>query len=278
MEAIMPELPEVEAIRREIEPKLIARRIERVEILLPRILRGGEAGTLGGAEVHSVERRGKYILLTTTSDIVLFIHLGMTGTLLWNPAPDRFDRFIRAVIYISNERLLFRDIRTFGGLWISTRSLPPWKSMAPDPLEEAFTIEYLAPILLRRKSPIKSTLLDQAVVSGIGNIYASEILFRAGIDPRAICSALGRKRVARIVTESRNVLTEAVAASGTTFRDFRLSDGRNGEFQNFLKVYGRAGEPCKFCGTPIRKMVQAQRSTFYCPRCQRQTRVSNGPT
>ncbi len=271
----MPELPEVESLRRQLEPNLTGRQIIAFELAMPRIVRSGDVRSLLGARITAVERKGKYLVIPSDRPAALFVHMGMTGTLLFQLEAGH-ERFIRATIRLQRGLVLFRDIRTLGGFWIATLDSPPWKNLAPDPLEPSFNLEYLSKALSHRKAPIKPLLLDQSVVSGIGNIYASEILFRAGIDPRTPAERLNARQVERLVELSRSVLLEAIESKGTTFRDFRLSDGRDGEFRQFLKVYGREGESCLKCGRKVVRIVQAQRSSYYCPACQKLPRARKG--
>jgi len=266
----MPELPEVEAIRRQLEPHLLNQKIIGFDWILPRILREGDSAALVGAQILSVQRRGKHLIIETDKPDAMFIHLRMTGTLLWG-STTLADRFLRARILLSNGVAFYRDIRTLGGIWIRPLASPPWKSLALDPLEAGFDTGYLVGQLAKRHISIKQALLDQSIIAGIGNIYASEILFRAGIHPSTIASRLGLAQVNKIAEFSNLILREAIAASGTTFRDFRLTDGREGAFQDFLRVYGKNGKPCQTCGELIQRIVQGQRSTYFCPCCQSST-------
>lgn len=264
----MPELPEVEAIRRRLEPYIVGQRIVSFTWILPRILREGDSNALIGSTIKGFHRRGKHLIIETDRPIAIFVHLRMTGTLLWGSASLE-DCFLRARIQLESGEVFYRDIRTLGGFWIRALESPPWKTLALDPLETGFTTSYLTDRLVGKKIAIKQALLDQAVVSGIGNIYASEVLFRSGVHPLQPSCHLSAREVERIVFLSRQVLEEAIASNGTTFRDFRLSDGREGSFQDFLKVYGKANQPCSKCGTLIKRITQGQRSSFFCPQCQK---------
>lgn len=265
----MPELPEVEAIRRSLHPMVSGRRCTSFDLLLPRILKSGEPKLLVGQRFIGVDRRGKHLLFRTETETILYGHLGMTGTMFLSQKTPEDLRFARAIIGIEGGRIVFRDIRTLGALHISDATHPPWKTLAPDPLAVDFNAAGVSERIRRSRIWIKPLLLDQGVLSGVGNIYASEALFRAEVDPTRRGADLTISDVDGILAATKQILLEAIEASGTTFRDFRLTDGRKGEFKNFLRVYGRAGEPCTNCGEAIQRIVQAGRSTFYCPRCQR---------
>jgi formamidopyrimidine-DNA glycosylase len=264
----MPELPEVESICREISPCLSGAKILDVNVLLPRILRSGDAASAIGREILSVRRRAKFIDLALDGGVSLVFHLGMTGQLLWDYTESLEDRYVRAILITNNGRLSFRDVRTLGGIWVVHPEQKFWDKLGPDPFSAGFSADYLQESLAGRSSAIKLNLLDQSIVGGIGNIYASEILFRAEIHPLASSCTLKAAVCVKIVEETRRTLQSAIESSGTTFRDFRLSDGREGEFAEFLQVYGRGNQPCRKCGTLIVRIVQAQRSTYFCPTCQ----------
>jgi len=264
----MPELPEVEAICRELRPKLTGQKVASISISLPRIIRQGDPTTLLETTILSVERYGKHIDIRLDMGISLFVHLRMTGQLLWEPADSRIDRFVRAIFYFGSGRLVYRDVRTLGGFWISPSTKPPWKKLGPDPFSPAFTTSYLEKALSKKSVSIKTILLDQSLIAGIGNIYASEILFYSGIRPDRSGNSLSDTELNAIITNSRLVLQSAIDSKGTTFRDFRLSDGKEGEFAEFLQVYGHENSPCRKCNNSIIRIPQNGRSTYYCPKCQ----------
>ena len=274
----MPELPEVETTRRGIAPHLIGRRITAVT-LRRRDLRWPippeVSELLPGQRIEDVERRAKYLLLHTQAGSAL-LHLGMTGVLRVLPPDalvgkhDHVDIALEAKTGEGPRVLRFTDARRFGCLlW-----QPPGTThellgnLGPEPLTDAFDGDLLWRLSRGRTAAVKLFLMDNAVVVGVGNIYASEALFAAGIDPRRVAGAVSRARYARLAAEVKRILAWAIERGGTTLRDFINPDGMPGYFVRELMVYGREGEPCKVCGTPIRQAVLGQRSTFWCPRCQ----------
>lgn len=278
----MPELPEVETIRRGIEPHVVGRSIRNVVVRDRRlrwpIPRGFER-KLTGRTIRAVERRGKYLLLdvggateASGRDRVI-LHMGMTGRLSVLDPGVTVKKHDHLDLELSDGTLLrFNDARRFGAaLWWpgSHPSHLLLRNMGPEPLTEAFNADYLVKRSRRRSAPVKNFLMDGRVVVGVGNIYAVEALFRAGIRPMRPAGRVTRAEYAALVKAVRTVLEDAIAAGGTTFRDFRGSDGAPGYFVQELFVYDRAGEPCRRCGTPIKRLVIGQRSSFYCPRCQK---------
>jgi len=266
----MPELPEVESIRRRLSRHILGKPILSVETELPRIVRQGELSQMVGLSITSIDRQGKYLVFKTNSLLILYAHLRMTGTFLYfDNAEDRVKDHICARWEFADGELLYRDVRTLGGLWVSVDGVPPWKALGLDPLDKKLTWKEFAGLLSHKKSPIKAVLLDQSVIAGVGNIYACEALFAAQINPRRPADEISEKSYRKLFKELKCILWSAIEASGTTFRDFRLSDGREGGFQNFLKVYGKAGATCPRCAQPIEKVVVAQRSAYFCPNCQK---------
>jgi formamidopyrimidine-DNA glycosylase len=278
----MPELPEVETIRRGIAPHVVGRAIERVVVRDRRlrwpVIRGFER-KLARRTIAAVDRRGKYLLLdlgpaapgAVRPDRVI-LHMGMTGRLSL-VEPDRpVLKHDHLDFVLSGGRVLrFNDPRRFGAaLWWpgshATHLL--LESMGPEPFADAFGADYLATLARGRRAPVKTFLMDGRVVVGVGNIYAVEALFRAGIRPSRPAGKVTRAEYAKLVRAVREVLEAAIAAGGTTFRDFLDSSGEPGYFVQKLFVYDRAGEPCRRCKTPIRRTVIGQRSTYDCPRCQ----------
>ncbi len=271
----MPELPEVETTRRGIAPYIEGKTVQDV-VLRQRRLRwpvpARLQSALPGQVVISVGRRGKYLFLCTAVGTVV-IHLGMSGSLRLvghdEPAGkhDHVD-----IVFAGDIVLRMRDPRRFGAvLWTSR---PPLQhkllaALGPEPLGEAFDAEYLYRRSRGRRLAIKPFIMDSKIVVGVGNIYASEALFRAGIRPGMAAGRLSRPRCACLVSAIREVLAEAIEAGGTTLRDFVSGEGRPGYFQQALQVYGRGGEPCEVCATAIRQVMQGQRATYYCPQCQR---------
>lgn len=274
----MPELPEVEVTRRGIAPELVNRRLTSADFRAPALrypLPVSEKAVFVGQRLEAITRRGKYLLLHFNTGYLL-LHLGMSGSLrLVSPklAPEKHDH----VDLVFGSRLLrFRDPRRFGALlWVpasgkdSTSEHPLLSVLGIEPLTEEFDAHWLKRELTGLKAAIKPTLMDGHRIVGIGNIYASESLFRAGIDPRTPAGKLSLKRLARLVPVVKETLTAAIAAGGSSLRDFIHSDGSSGYFQQSYFVYGRTGEPCRICAQPIKELRQGQRATFFCPRCQR---------
>jgi len=271
----MPELPEVETTRRGLELLLVGRVIEAVKVH-NRSLRWpvptGLGKILAGQEVRALERRSKY-LLVRCDDGTLIVHLGMTGHLRVVPAIEPRKKHDHVELRLDDGRTLrFNDSRRFGAiLWTKDAPLahPLLKDLGPEPFAESFTANYLAGRAQGRVVAVKPFLMDAKTVVGVGNIYASEALFRAGIDPRRAAGKISPSAFRRLVKAVRDVLTEAIAAGGTTIRDFANSDGEPGYFRISLRVYGRGGEPCITCGAPIQRVRLGQRSTYFCPKCQK---------
>ncbi|MBS0365717.1 MAG: bifunctional DNA-formamidopyrimidine glycosylase/DNA-(apurinic or apyrimidinic site) lyase [Proteobacteria bacterium] len=270
----MPELPEVETTRRGVAPHARGRRIARLAVHEPR-LRWPIAPTLpralSGARIERVGRRAKYLLLHLDRGTLL-LHLGMSGSLrvVSVDAPRRLhDHF--DLVLDSGTALRFHDPRRFGSL-LYTREDPArhplLRHLAPEPLGAAFTPDYLWRLTRGRRVTIKQLLMNSHCVVGVGNIYASEALFRARIRPQRRAASLTQAESVQLVRAIRTVLTQAIRAGGTTLRDFLRSDGEPGYFRQRLYVYERAGRACRRCGSRIRQLTQGQRSTYYCPACQ----------
>jgi formamidopyrimidine-DNA glycosylase len=271
----MPELPEVETTRRGIAPWLEGRRIRELVVRERRLRRPVPRhlpATLRGIVVTGVRRRGKYLLFSTDHGTAL-VHLGMSGSLRVlraEVAPGRHDHF--DIVLETGDCVRFSDPRRFGLLLWTAKDPerhPLLAGLGPEPLEAAFDGDHLWRSARGRRLSIKAFLMNATVVAGIGNIYANEALFRARIRPGRHAGRISRAAMERIAAAIREVLQEAVAFGGTTLRDFYGGDGEPGYFGRELRVYDRAGEPCLSCGTPIRQITQGQRSTYYCPNCQR---------
>jgi formamidopyrimidine-DNA glycosylase len=270
----MPELPEVETTRRGIHPALVGRRIADVIVREPRLrwrVIPDLTARVQGQRVLDVRRRAKYLLIDLERGS-LIIHLGMSGNLRILPKTtpllthDHID-----LILDSGECLRFNDPRRFGSLhWTEENPLthPLLQNLAPEPLGEEFNGEYLAQAARRRDVAIKQLLMNSQVVVGVGNIYASESLFRAGIRPTRAAGKIPRARLAQLTEAIKVVLSDAIRAGGTTLRDYVNASGTPGYFRQELFVYERAGEPCRICRAPIKQIAQGQRSTYYCPKCQ----------
>jgi formamidopyrimidine-DNA glycosylase len=271
----VPELPEVETTRRGLEPHVRGRRIAALK-LYERRLRWPVAARLGatvaGQRIRGIGRRGKYLLLELESGTLL-LHLGMSGNLRALPASaprlphDHFD-----LVLDSGVALRFNDPRRFGSLlYVRGDPLahPLLAHLGPEPLSRAFDTACLWKVTRGRRVAVKQLLMNSRLVVGVGNIYASEALFRARIRPSRPARSLRRAEVARLVRAVRTVLERAIRAGGTTLRDYLRADGSPGYFRQRLYVYERAGKACRRCGTPVRAIVQGQRSTYYCPSCQK---------
>ncbi|MEU1628377.1 bifunctional DNA-formamidopyrimidine glycosylase/DNA-(apurinic or apyrimidinic site) lyase [Streptomyces sp. NPDC020096] len=298
----MPELPEVEVVRRGLERWVSGRTVTDTEVLHPRAVRRHLAGAadfadrLRGVTLGPAYRRGKYLWLPLGNGSSLLGHLGMSGQLLVQPqdAPDephlririRFtDTAAPATGEAAGTELRFVDQRTFGGLSVhdcvpdgpdATVGLPlPLAHIAPDPLEKAFDEDAFHEALRRRRTTIKRALLDQSLISGVGNIYADEALWRSKLHYDRPTAAMTRPRTAELVAHIREVMADALAAGGTSFDSLYVNiNGESGYFDRSLDAYGREGEPCRRCGTPIRRRPWMNRSSYFCPRCQRPPRVS----
>jgi formamidopyrimidine-DNA glycosylase len=271
----MPELPEVETTLRGVGPHLIGRQITDAVIRNPKLrwdIPGDLPELLRDRVVRDVQRRAKYLLVAFDHG-TLILHLGMSGSLRIQPAntpPERHDHF--DLLLDNGELLRLRDPRRFGAvLWHQgdVKQHPLLNLLGPEPLQSDFDAAYLHAITRKRKAAIKQVIMDSRVVVGVGNIYASEALFRARIRPQLAAGKLSKERCAKLSEAIKQVLLAAISKGGSSLRDYVNSDGRQGYFQQHYYVYGRSGEPCRSCGTPIRQIKQGQRSTFYCPVCQR---------
>jgi formamidopyrimidine-DNA glycosylase len=274
----VPELPEVETVRARLEPVLVGRRLERVEILDPRLTRPFDparvSAELEGERIVAVDRRGKYLVVRFESGRVLLIHLRMTGNLLhgsgeWLAA----DPHRRAVVRLDDgSDVVYRDVRRFGTwLLVEPDELEPYLGdrVGREPLERSFTTKRLAEALAGRRTPVKAAILDQRRLAGVGNIYADEALWRARIHPQRPAGELGPDELKALHRGIRTALKAGIERQGATLRDYRTPDGGSGTMQHEFKVYGREGEPCERCGTPIEKVRAVGRGTWYCPNCQR---------
>jgi formamidopyrimidine-DNA glycosylase len=278
----MPELPEVETTCRGLAPWLIGARIKSVHVRERRMrwpLAPSFEADLTGQKIQSVSRRAKYVLIEM-ADRTLMIHLGMSGSLrVADPlvAPKRHDHV--ELVLSSGQCIRFNDPRRFGSLHVvhgEVSQHPLLNKLGPEPLSEGFAASLLHARTRRRHVAIKIFIMNSAIVVGVGNIYASEALFKAGIHPSKTAGKLTRAECTRLVSAIKKVLSAAITAGGTTLRDYVNSDGHPGYFQQKLFVYGRSDEPCRRCQTLIRHRVQGQRATFWCPTCQPRTKSSIG--
>lgn len=274
----MPELPEAETITREVAGDLRGRRVEAVrvahdDILMNRADEAAFARDVVGRRVTRVERRAKYPLLWLDGERVLQVQLRMTGRLLVRkepPDPERFSHLAVEMDLDDGRTLYYDDQRRLGGFRLMERDA--WEEreaeLGPEPVDADFGPETLAEILDGRRAAVKNLLMDQRRVAGVGNIYASEALFRARIDPRRPAGALSPQESARLSRALQEVLEAAIRHFGTSVRDYVGADGRPGDFQHHVRVYGREGRECPSCGASIRRITQSGRSSFFCPSCQ----------
>ncbi|WJF89953.1 bifunctional DNA-formamidopyrimidine glycosylase/DNA-(apurinic or apyrimidinic site) lyase [Paraburkholderia bonniea] len=275
----MPELPEVEVTRRGIEPHVAGHRIQRVEVRIPALrwpIPPDFADILRGRLIHRVERRGKYLLFEIDSGWFI-VHLGMTGTLriLHGSSPPAAERHDHLDWLFDDYTLRYRDPRRFGAvLWHAREdgavlTHPLLARLGVEPFSPAFSGALMYAQTRGRTMSVKQVLLAGGLVVGVGNIYASESLFRAGIRPATLAGKVSLARYERLADAVRVTLAAAIEKGGSTLRDFVGSDGASGYFQLDYFVYDRAGLPCRICGTTVRQIVQGQRSTYFCPTCQR---------
>lgn len=270
----MPELPEVETTRRGLAPHVEGRRVRAVTLRRPDLrwpIPDAVRELLPGQRIDAVRRRAKYLLLDTAAGSAL-LHLGMSGSLRVLPADTPVQAHDHVDLALDSGRVLrFNDPRRFGCLlWQPPGSVHELlQGLGPEPLSDAFDGDYLFTLSRSRKAPVKTFLMDQAVVVGVGNIYAAEALFAAGISPLRAAGRVSRERYRMLAAEVKRILAHAIARGGTTLRDFISPDGAPGYFEQELSAYGRGGEPCPRCGRPLKQASIGQRTTAWCPRCQR---------
>jgi len=274
----MPELPEVETVRRYLQNHLPGKSIQKIEIFLPRLIKNATpqqfAAALENKKIKSVERRGKYLFLHMDGSQSLLIHLRMTGRLTYEEENSSvLPRFSRIIFQLTQGRMLYGDVRTLGCLWlipsVGLTGVKGCDTLGPDGTSPNFTAVYLRQKLKNNTRTIKSFLLDQTNVAGLGNIYVDEALFAAQIIPLRRCNRIGNKTTVRLHDAIVRVLEEGIMYGGTTIRDFINGSGKEGKNQHNLCVYGREGRPCPVCGTEIVYIKVAGRGTHYCPQCQK---------
>lgn len=270
----MPELPEVETIRRELEAAVTNQIIRRCRVFRESYLRGQSArefeSSVSGRKVLSLRRRGKYLLFTLDKGVIL-AHLGMTGNFKLPEMKALREKHTAAVFEFEEFELVMNDVRRFGRLkfYPAAEKIPEISGLGVEPLESRFSADLLMEALSHRKRSVKEALLDQSIIAGLGNIYASEILFRAGIHPLKPCNSIDMERMERLTAAATAVLNEALHHCGATISDYSRVDGKPGGFQDFLRVYGRKGGECPACGSVIQRVVVSGRSSFFCPGCQK---------
>lgn len=274
----MPELPEVETIRRALAPRVEGRRIDdasvrHADILMNLTSEAAFAERVVGRRVEEVARRAKFLLFRLSGGDVLEVQLRMTGRFVLRedrPDPGEYDHLAARLVLDDGRSLWYDDVRRLGGFRVLASG--EWRrreaELGPEPLADDYRPEALGRELEGRRAPVKNLLLDQRRVAGVGNIYACESLHRAGLDPRRPGGALEEDEVGRLHGALRSVLSRALDRGGTTLRDYRTPDGGAGRFQRSLSVYGRDDEPCRRCRDRVRRIVQAGRSTYFCPGCQ----------
>jgi formamidopyrimidine-DNA glycosylase len=275
----MPELPEVEHVVRALRRAVLGRRILAAELKLPRLVAASSPASfkrkLRGVRIDGINRRGKYILIELDNRQILLVHLRMTGKFLCVGPEQPLPPYPHVVFYLDDERrLVFCDMRQFGRMRLvpsqKLSALPQIEALAPEPLTADFSLTYFLETISKSRRSLKQLLLDQTKILGLGNIYAGEALFLAGIDPRKSANRLSKQRALKLYEAIRDILQEAIDAGSTLRID--LADGSGSYFEapeRFWRVYERAGAPCVNCGTKIRRVVQGGRSTYFCPKCQR---------
>jgi formamidopyrimidine-DNA glycosylase len=274
----MPELPEVETIKRELRPRIRGKSIIDCIMLREDVIAHPSprefCRSIIGEKILDVTRRAKYLILELTNEKSLIFHLRLSGTMVLAPLDAEPEKFTRLVLKLDNLQLLFKEPRVLGRAYLiksgeMPNNLKGFFRLGCEPISEDFDAAYLRQKIKHRKARIKSLLLDQHICAGMGNIYSDEALFRAGIRPLRRAYRITNKEIPKLIKALRQVIHEGIANFGTSVSDYRRTDGQDGNFQNFLCVYGREGEPCRKCGTKIVLKKIGNRSTRYCPNCQK---------
>lgn len=274
----MPELPEVETVKRSLEPIITGLIIEKAVVNMSKIIKEPSAegfiSLIAGKKITGMDRRGKYIIINLKGGYSLVIHLRMTGQLVYKDANQEIVKHTHVILSLSNgQELRYIDQRQFGRLYLlpssSLQNISGIEFMGVEPLGEDFTKEYFKKELRNKRTKIKPLLLDQTFIAGIGNIYADEALHQARIHPERSASSLNARDVTRLYNAIQDVLKQGIANRGTSFKDYVDGEGKKGDNQNMLKVYGREKEPCPNCKTLIERKKIGGRSSHYCPRCQK---------
>jgi formamidopyrimidine-DNA glycosylase len=268
----MPELPEVETIKNELAPWVVGQSLTKVIILDAKVVYGGSAEEIRrgliGQKVERLQRRGKYLIFHLSNGRSLIIHLRMTGSLLLDPKDA--DRYVRAVFQLSNgHQFVFSDRRRLGKMWLVDDDDAVISKLGPEPFDRKFTTDVLEQRLSRHHIPIKAALLNQSIVAGIGNMYADEALFAAGIHPLRRADDLSPAEVQTLHHSIRKILQAAIASKGASVDTYVRPEGELGTAHSDFKVAHKGGEPCPICGSPIERCVVQNRGTYFCPRCQR---------
>ena len=269
----MPELPEVETIKNELSTRVIGRRFSGITVCDAKPIRQPSVKEfrqkLIGQKINSLQRRGKYLIFHLSSGAALIIHLKMSGALLLNP--EQPDRYTRAIFHLDNgSQLIFTDRRRLGAIWLVENEQAIVGKLGPEPLTPEFTTETLAELLSKHRAPIKAVLLDQAVIAGIGNMYADEALFAAKIHPLRKANSLSPQEIRNLHQAIRNVLQSAIDSKGASVDTYKRPDGQLGTAHSNFCVAHRGGKPCPVCGTPIQRLAIRNRGSYFCPNCQKE--------
>lgn len=273
----MPELPEVETIRRSLEPKISGLRIQKVAVFNEKTIKYPSphlfVSSLQGEEIIGMDRWGKYLITEIGSSLALVIHLRMTGALILLDSGVAVSKYTRVIFYLDQgKELHFHDVRKFGTMHLISRQqlddFPPFRVLGYDALDPRLTLSVFMERIKGRSGQIKGLLLNQSFIAGIGNIYANEILWKAGIQPSRTVDSLSIREQERLYQAMGDIIQLAIKHHGTTLRDYVDGDGNRGEFQNMLSVHGREGETCPCCGERIVRIKQGGRGTYFCPCCQ----------
>ena len=273
----MPEMPEVEQVRKTLAPHIEGKRITSVEVYLDRLIKHPTVekfvAGLVGKTIQKVGRKGKYLVLHTGENQKLIVHLRMTGALLAQSSDAPAPAYAKIKFTLTEGiTMWFTDIRTFGTLYLVTNDdayIEGYETLGPEPLSEGFTAAYLAPLAAKSRKPIKTFILDQRVIAGLGNIYADECLALSGILPMRLANTLSQAEIEELCKAVNAVIAQGIKNRGTTFRDYKDGEGNKGDNQNHLLVYGRKGEPCKKCGAILLGTKIGGRGTVYCEYCQK---------
>lgn len=273
----MPELPEVEQVKNSLSKYIINKEIKQITIHVPRLIKYPSplefASRLQGRVFVNLNRKGKYLIFTLDNGEYLVIHLRMTGALIFKNQPSTEENKARIVFELNSGVLYYLDTRTLGTLHLvkvdEMKILKGLVALGKEPIDPEFNTEYLAPIFKSKKRLLKAALLDQSIIAGLGNIYVDEALAKTALHPQRLTNSLSIEEITNLVANIKSIIEQAIANHGTTFRDYRDADGATGNNQNFLLVYGRDGQPCTFCGTPLTYAKIAGRGTVYCQRCQK---------
>ena len=273
----MPEMPEVEQVRKTLLPHIKGKTIKNIEIKLARLIKYPSSeefiAGLTGKTILDVGRRGKYLVLKTGADQKLIVHLRMTGALMAQEAEKPAPPYAKIKFELTDGvTMWFTDIRTFGTLYLVTNDdeyIEGYETLGPEPLSEGFTADYMRPVVAKSKKPIKTLILEQTFIAGLGNIYADECLALSGILPMRIANTLTDAEIDKLHDAINKVIAQGIANRGTTFRDYKDGEGNKGDNQNHLLVYGRKGQCCKMCGGELLGTKVGGRGTTYCPHCQK---------